>query len=275
MLGGIGAAVFIDNLLVLFKYFISLPAIFGAAIWLGFVWRKLSKWAVIIQVILCTLIYILIPNTFPAIEAINGSKSLLLETKAQEVMIKTGALAEDIEADRATKVGQTIEKRHLIEPVGVFFEKVVRKDPQDPNSPKMGIGRFHAELWVISWFSWLGFDLAECSKAMLVALRFAFDAFFPFVILFMISFFTKPASKKALDSFYSKIHTPVQATLEEDARVVAENAKQPEIFEKDKIWPNSNWEILKPNWYDHLGFWGSWVVVGLIIFILWLVVTVY
>lgn len=275
MLGGIGAAVFIDNLLVLFKYFISLPAIFGAAIWLGFVWRRLSKWAVIVQVILCTLIYILIPNIFPAIDAINGNKSLLLETNAQAVTIKTGALAEDVEAGLATKVGQTIEKRHVIEPVGVFFEKVVRKDPKDPNSTKIGMGRFHAELWLISWFNWLGYDLANCSKATLVALRFAFDALFPFVILSIFSLFTKPASKKALDTFYTKIHTPVQATLEEDARVVAENTKQPEIFEKEKIWPNSNWEILKPNWYDHVGFWGSWVVVGLVILVLWLVVTVY
>ncbi|MGD8868337.1 MAG: hypothetical protein PVI01_11920, partial [Gemmatimonadales bacterium] len=42
LLGGIVTAIYADNLLHLFKYFISLPAVFGAAIWLGFVWRRLT-----------------------------------------------------------------------------------------------------------------------------------------------------------------------------------------------------------------------------------------
>ncbi|MBN1352751.1 sodium:solute symporter family protein [candidate division KSB1 bacterium] len=275
MLGGIGTAVFVDNLLVLFKYFISLPAIFGAAIWLGFIWRRLTRWAVIIQVIICTIIYILIPNVFPELETFSKNEKLLLETSAQTVLIKTGALQEDVDAGLATTVGQTIEKRHVIESVGVFFEDVVRINPEDPDSPKMGTGRFHAELWVLSWFSWLGYDLSTLSKASLVALRFAFDALFPFVLLFIISFFTNPVEKRKLDAFFSKMHTPVQKSLDEDARVVAENIQKPDKFENDKIFPGSNWEILKPSWYDYAGFFGSWIMVGVIIIILWLVVTVY
>jgi len=272
MLGGIGAAVFVDNLLVLFKYFISLPAIFGAPIWLGFVWRRLTRWAVIIQVTICTLIYIVIPNVFPSVESIRTAESLLLETPAQETIINTGALAEDVATGDAEYVGQTIKKRHLVEPVGVFFEKVARQDPDDPNSPKIGLGRFHAELWVISWF---GVDLTVFSKAALVALRFAFDALFPFVLLFFISYLTRPATKTALDSFYAKIHTPVQKTAEADEQAVLENAKNAEKFEKEKIWPGSNWEILKPGWMDYVGFFGSWIMVGVVIWVLWLVVTIY
>lgn len=272
MLGGIGAAVFVDNLLVLFKYFISLPAIFGAAIWLGFVWRRIAKWAVIIQAFVCTAIYVLIPNIFPAIDSIRTAENLLLETPAQETMINTGALIEDVEAGRADRVGQTIKKRYVIEPVGVFFEQVVRENPDDPHSPKIGLGRFHAELWVISWF---GVDLTRFSKAALVAMRFAFDALFPFVLLFLISLVAKSARKETLDSFFSKMHTPVQLPLERDAEIVAANAKNPEIFEKDKIWPGSNWEILKPGWQDYAGFFGSWAMVGVIILVLWLVVSVY
>ena len=43
LIGGVAAALFVGNLLDLFKYFISLPAVFGAAIWLGFVWRRLTR----------------------------------------------------------------------------------------------------------------------------------------------------------------------------------------------------------------------------------------
>ncbi|MCK5739740.1 sodium:solute symporter family protein, partial [bacterium] len=270
IMGGIFAALYVDNLLVLFKYFISLPAIFGAAIWLGFTWRRLTKIAVIIQVIICTIIYMLVPNIFPYVDSINKNPNFLLETTAQERMITTGALQEDIDLGLATEIGQGIPKRHIIEPVGVYFEKVVRENPDDPNSPKVGIGRFHAELWVISWF---GVNLQQLSKAMLVALRFAFDALFPFVLLFFFSIFTKPASKKTLDYFFAKIHTPVQGTLELDGQVVANNAKNPDKWLPSRIWPKSNWEIHKPSKQDYFGFLGSWVVVGLIVVLLWAVVT--
>jgi SSS family solute:Na+ symporter len=272
MFGGIGAAVYIDNLLVLFKYFISLPAIFGAAIWLGFIWRRLTKWSVIIQTIICTLIYIIIPNVFPTINSIRTSERFLLETPAQETIINTGALADDVTAGRAQYIGQAIAKRHVIEPTGVFFETVTRQNPDDPNSPKIGLGRFHAELWIISWF---GVDLTRLPKAASVALRFAFDGIFPFILLFLLSMITKPNSLQGLNAFYAKMHTPVQPTLEEDALVVAENIRQPEKFEKEKIWPGSSWEILKPSWMDYVGFFGSWLVVGVIILVLWMVVTLY
>ncbi len=57
-------ALFIGNLLDLFKYSISLPAIFGAAIWLGFLWRRVTKTAVIAQIFVCFTIYALVPNVF-------------------------------------------------------------------------------------------------------------------------------------------------------------------------------------------------------------------
>jgi len=272
MIGGIFAAVLVDNLLVLFKYFISLPAIFGAAIWLGFIWRRLSKWAVILQVIICSLIYIVIPNLFPVMDSVRKSDKFLLQTPAQEVTINTGALKEDVDAGRAQFVGQTIQKPHVIEPEGVYFEKIARENSDDPNSPNIGLGRFHAEIWVLSWF---GLNVQNYSKAALVAMRFAFDALFPFILLFLFTFFTRPGTKRALDRFFAKMHTPVQKTLEEDARVVEQNADQPDIFEKDKIWPGSNWEILKPGWQDYAGFFGSWVIVGLLILLLWFVVTVH
>ena len=69
-------------------------------------------------------------------------------------------------------LGQTIQKQHTREPTGVFFERVARTAPEDPASPKIGLGRFHAEIWVISW---LGIDFRHFSKAQLVAMRFVFD----------------------------------------------------------------------------------------------------
>jgi SSS family solute:Na+ symporter len=266
LLGGVGCAVFVDNLLDLFKYFISIPAVFGAAIWLGFVWRRLTRWAVILQVLICFTVYAVIPNLFQTLDSVRDNPAFLLETRAREVTILTGALEEDVKAGKADEVGQPIEKRHVIEPAGVFFEHVVRSDPADPESSKTGHGRFHAEIWVLSWF---GIDFSQGTKAQLVATRFFFDALFPFVLLFLISLFTPRVERKRLDRFYGKLHTPVQPTPEEEEKALEEAANHPERFESKKIIPGSSWEILKPSRLDILGFGGSWILVGVIILLLW------
>lgn len=271
LLGGIGVAMMVDNLLELFKYIISLPAIFGAAIWLGFYWRRLTKWAVILQVFICLAIYAIIPNLFPSIDSIIRNDKLIAETVAKEVVVTTDALTEDVEAGRAIQVGQQIEKTHTIPSVGIFFDQVVRENADDLNSPKIGSGRFHAELWVMSWF---GVDFSNWSKAQLVAIRFVFDAIFPFILLFIFSLFTRGVPRKLLDRFYAKMHTPVQDNDEKEKLALEAAYANPDQFEKEKIFPKSSWEFRKWKPIDYMGFGLSWVLVGIVIFLLWLVVTI-
>jgi SSS family solute:Na+ symporter len=271
LLGGIAVALYVNNLLELFKYIISIPAIYGASIWLGFIWRRLTKSAVIIQVILCLIIYALIPNLFASLNWAKTKGNFLLETKPRSVTFTTSALNEDVESGLAQYVGQPIQKKHISEPAGVFFDRVARIDSSDPSSAKVGLGRFHAELWVLSWF---GIDFSGFKKSQLVATRFFFDALFPFVLLFLISLITRSAPKTDLDRFFAKLHTPVQKTEEEDQRALQESYTDPGKFEKDKIKPGSNWEIMKPTKLDLLGFGGSWILVGVVILLLWLMVSI-
>ncbi len=271
LLGGIGVALVVDNLLELFQYIISIPAIFGASIWLGFIWRRVTKWAVIVQVAICIVIYAVIPNLFPAIDSIKHNKALIVETQPRETTIKTKALQSDVDAGRAAKVGDKIEKSVIVAPVGVFFDKVARENPDDPASPKIGVDRFHAEIWIVSWF---GIDVTKLSKAQLVAMRFFFDALFPFLLLFLFSLFTQPVRKEILDGFFAKLHTPVKATPEEDELALADARANFAQFEKEKMFPKSNWEFRKWKRVDYLGFFGSWVLVGLVILLLWTVVNI-
>jgi len=267
LLSGIVSAMYADNLLTLFQYFISLPAVFGAPIWLGFIWRRLTKTAVITQVLICFTLYAGIPNAFPSIEAIRTQPALLEETEPRETTIVTGALQEDVDAGLASRVGESIRKPHRIEATGIFFEDVVRSDPSDPASPLEGRGRFHAEVWVLSW---VGIDFSGWSKAQLVATRFFFDALFPFVLLFAISAFTKPVDKARLNRFYGKLRTPVQPTPEEDASAVEHAALHPEEGEGSKLVHRSNWELRRPSRLDVWGFGGSWVLVGVVLLCLWM-----
>jgi len=271
LLGGVGVALFIGNLLDMFKYFISLPAIFGGAIWLGFLWRRVTKPAVIAQVFICFAIYALVPNVFQSLEWARTRPGFLRETRARTATITTQAVTEDVEAGRAAAVGEIIRKEHTSPPEGIFFEKVALSDPTDPGSPKVGLGRFQAEIWVLSW---LGIDFSGFSKAQLSAVRFGFDAVFPFVLLFLLSAFTRPVPKTALDRFFARVHTPVQPTPEAEERALRHAVEHYEEIERRKLRPGSNWEIMKPKLVDVLGFAGCWVIVGVIIFLLWLLVNI-
>ncbi|HOO18044.1 MAG: sodium:solute symporter family protein [Phycisphaerae bacterium] len=271
LLGGIITALYADNLLNLFKYFISVPAVFGAAIWLGFIWRRVTKWAVILQVLFCFALYAIIPNVFPLLDCVRRNPAFLRETQPRTITLATSALAEDVAAGRAECVGQTINKPHVMEPAGVFFEKVVRIDPADPHSPKIGQGRFQAEIWLLSWF---GLDFSGCSKAQLVAIRFLVDALLPFVLLFLLSVVTRPVPKLHLDLFFARLHTPVQPTPEAEVAALSQAASQPDMYDRGKLLPRSNWEVMKPTWLDLVGFGGSWILVGIVLLLLWLMVTI-
>lgn len=271
LLGGIGIALVVDNLLELFQYIISIPAIFGASIWLGLMWRRVTKWAVIVQVSVCLVIYAVIPNLFPEVNSIKHNAAMIVETQARTTSIKTKALQSDVDAGRAQTVGQKIDKSITVAPVGIFFDKVARENPDDPTSPKIGVDRFHAEIWVISWF---GFDLTHLSKAQLVAMRFFFDALFPFLLLFLLSLFTRPVSKKLLDYFFAKLHTPVQKTPEEDELALVKARANFAQFDSEKMFPKSQWEFRKWKRIDYIGFFGSWALVGIVILFLWFIVTV-
>jgi len=271
ILGSLGSAVFFDNILDLFKYFISFPAVFGAAIWLGFLWRRLTKAAVIVQVLVCVVIYAVIPNAFQASDWARRNPAFLLETQPRVVTLTSEAAAEDVAAGRAERLGQEFARVRRIEPTGIFFERVARENPSDPASAKVGFGRFEAELWVLSL---CGADFTSSSKSQLVTVRFLFDALFPFVLLFIVSLFTRPVRKEHLDGFFGLIHTPVQADPEADARAVARARAHPEEFERRKLRPGSAWELMKPERRDLAGFFGSWLAVALILFLLWTAVRI-
>jgi SSS family solute:Na+ symporter len=271
LLGGIGVALYLDNLLELFKYIISIPAIFGASVWLGFIWRRLTKLAVIVQVSLCLIIYAVIPNLFMQLDGVKFNPRFLTETNPKQVIVSSVAIQSDVDAGRAGKVGEVTKKNHTIEPVGIFFESVARVNPDDPASVKTGLGRFQSEIWIMSWF---GIDFTSWSKPQLTAVRFFFDALFPFLILFLLSFITKPEEKSHLDRFYAKMYTPVQPTPEEEEKALQTAYDNPGMYDDRKLFRKSNWEMLRPGRIDYIGFFGSWGLVGIIIFLLWLVVTI-
>jgi len=269
--GGIVVAMVADNLLGLFQYAISAPAIFGASIWLGFVWRRVTRSAVIWQVAICLAIYAIIPTAFSTMTWATHRPAFLAETLPRQASISRPATREDVAQGRAAAVGQDVRTETVIPPAGIFFDRVARTDPSDPSSPRVGLGRFNAEIWVVSW---LGLDFSRSSRSELLALRFFFDALFPFVLLIAFSAVSRPVPRPILDRFFARLHTPVQLTPEADDAAVEAAYANPGMYEDQKIVPGSQWEVLRPAPSDFVGFFGTWVLVGVIVLLLWLMVTI-
>ena len=122
--------------------------------------------------------------------------------------------------------------------------------------------------------SWFGVDFTHWAKPQLVAARFFFDAIFPFVLLVLFSWMTRPVPDAALDRFFARLHTPVQPTPEADAAEVEVSYANPRRFDHDKLFRGRNWEILKPAASDFVGFFGTCGLVGVIVLLLWAMVTV-
>jgi SSS family solute:Na+ symporter len=265
LLGGIGVALLVDDLMVLFKYFISLPAVFGGAIWLGFVWRRVTRGAVVLQVGILIALYAVVPNVVPLVASRTRSEALLAETEAREETIPSGALQVDVDAGRAERVGEMIEKRKIVDPVPIYFARITT----DADGARVGGGRFNAEVWIVGLF---GVDFTRASKADLETTRFLFAALAPFVLLILFSLVTARIPAAILDRFFAKMHTVTMPDPDEDRAALEAAYAEPERIRAEKLFgPESSWEFGRPGWLDAAGFFGSWVVVGLIITLLWLV----
>jgi Na+(H+)/acetate symporter ActP len=264
LLGTVYFSLQVGDIFVVFKYLLSILTTIGPAIWLVFFWRRLTTTAVATQMILSVFITIVMPNIVPLVNNNRENPALTIQTQARTEIIQTKAIEADVTAGRAQYLGQIIEKIKTAPPSGIFYETVVRKNPEDPDSPWVGQGMFRSQVYLISL---AGVEFAKMTKAQVATASFLFDIIFPFVVLFGVSLFTKRNSEKVLREFYAAIHTPVVADPEEDARRVQAAIDDPEIVERDKIFPGTDWEFWKPTKADIYGFILCWVIIGVIIWL--------
>ena len=136
-------------------------------------------------------------------------------------------------------------------PVPVYWKQVVRIDPNNPGSALEGKGRFNFECWALNK---LGLDVAQLAPQSREAATFYFDGLFPFLVLFIVSIFTRPTEKARVDVFYGKMKTPVGATPELEAAAMEETRRNPGRFDHTKLFPKSSWEFCKWDRVDTVGF---------------------
>lgn len=250
---------------------ITFNTFFGAAVFLIFFWRRLTAAAIMVGLAIWVVMIGLAPWTLPHLRWVRRQPALLLQTPERMVTVTAGATASDVGAGRASRIGQAIRVPHLLLPRALFFERVARVDPQDPNSGMEGIGRFDVENYSIHL---LGVPVRKFTAAGLVASRWLFDGLFPFVLLIAFSFVTRRGDLRRADRFYAKMRTPVAPTPIRDEEEVRLSHERPHRFDHLKLMPNSEWQFTKWTRTDFVGFFGCWGLVGVVLLVLWAVLTI-
>lgn len=220
---GVIAAASMSDVYGALQLLLTVNVPFGASVLLIFFWRKLTLAAVWATVVVSALLNIVAPAWLAyAVPSLREVPALV-----QEITLEDGQGS------------------------AIYFESVVRSDPEDPDSPRMGQGRFHLELFTLNLF---GMPVDELSPSTRNAARYIYDGIFPFLVLLLVSLFTRKPEARMLDQFFGKMKTPVGATPESESEAMAATYADPRRFDETKLFPKSSWEFTKWNRVDAVGF---------------------
>jgi solute:Na+ symporter, SSS family len=256
-----------NSLFELFKMTMMFNSILAAAFWLGMLWRRSNAYGAWTSMIIMFIVTLVLPFGLPAIKIIRTSEYLASTTHAIPVSHIYTAREMDVEArdmeiarwERLHAAGETVGESPEKLRAGDKFEKTVLLPPKsifwseglDFTAGKAaGKGYLKVELVALDLLGW---DLSQHKYSFNETLTFIFRIFFPFLILIIVSYFTRPEDKKRLDQFYGKMLTPVVGSHEDDDRAMEQTRANPGRFNHLLIFPNSNWEIRKWNREDWMG----------------------
>ncbi len=236
---GVVVSTQMSNVYTVLQFAMTINVPFGASLLLMFLWRRVSVAAVWTAVLGSAFVNIVFPMVASHIPAITSHPTLVART-----------------VDPAGR------------PTAVFFESVVRTNPEDQSSALEGRGRLHTELLVLEA---IGIDTVALSPSGRLAGRFFVDALLPLVLVFVVSLMTRPPERARVDQFFGKMKTPVGATPELEAAAMAETVRQPNRFDHTKLFGSrSSFELTRWDRVDAIGFLICCAVTAAIIGLLWL-----
>jgi hypothetical protein len=230
---GVLVAAQLSSVYSVLQFAMTINAPFGATIFLMFVWRKVSVKAVWLSVIICALTNVIFPPFAHFMQMISHN----------------GVFVERAEAADGR-------------PMPVYFDSVVRTDPEDPTSRLEGRGRFHTELVLLRV---TGLNPVNWTAGTRFAARFFVDAFLPVLLVILISLVTRKPEQACVDRFFGKMKTPVAGTPGLDMLEMEKTRSDPHRFDNKKIFRNSSWEFTKWDKVDAIGFILCCITTGLIL----------
>lgn len=275
------------GLFELFKLTMMFNSILAAAFWMGMLWRRSNRegaWSSMVVMFFAT---VALPFGIPLLPGMRTSEYLNKTTLAVPVSRAYNAREMDVQQrnetivswDKLTAAEKTEEERPSTLKIGEKFEKKVLLPKKsifwsegiDYSGDKaVGKGYLKAELVMLDKIGW---DLSKNSYSLNETLTFLFRIIFPFMILMIVAYFTKPLEKAILDQFYGKMLTPVVGSHEDDDREMELTRANPTRFNYLKIFPKSNWEFRIWNREDWTGVIVSCFAVASVVALLVIIVS--
>ncbi len=181
--------------------------------------------------------------------------------------------------DKLTLEGKSSGKRPEPIEVGQIFTKVYQQPRKsifwtediqvDKNGQARGQGMLNITLIL---YEKLGADLSKMSYAMNETLRLLSRIILPFLVMIVVSYFSKEDNKEALDRFFVKMKTKVKADRAADQQQLQLSYDNPHRFDHLKMFPNTKWEFCQWDREDIVGFSVSFVIAFAIIGFLYVLV---
>tara|TARA_B100001123_G_scaffold414156_1_gene513271 strand:- start:722 stop:2851 length:2130 start_codon:yes stop_codon:yes gene_type:complete len=255
---GAGAlALGFNSILTLLKFVWGFFAVFAATFWLGMLWRRASKNAAWASILTTAILFLVIPAFLPILfPGMRTNEALLISTPNRVVERVYTATEADLRPQTASEgeaiaVGQTFSKTFEISGRSVFWDQGIILDEE---GRKAGKGLFNLDLWILYH---LGIPVESFVYAFNESIKFFLRMIIPFGILFAFSLLRKPEASPELDTFYVKLRTPVTQDKEQDVIQLQQGISNPEQTRNLKLFPDSDWEILRWRRVSYLGFFAT------------------
>lgn len=289
LVGGAIITTRFDNILEILKFVWEFFVIFAAAFWLGLKWRRANRQGAWASIIATFLIFYLLPLLVPALfPSLRHNEVFLLETQPDPIVRNYTARDIDVEERNleleawmklSPQTQASVSKpEHLV--TGEAFTKTFNQPTKtifwskQASVNEEGVmearGYLFPELLLIQS---LGIDLSQKPYALNESIRMMIRLLFPFLVLILVSLFTRENKDEITERFFLKMRTRVRGKGPEvDEQDLEESYSKPEETKKVLLFPSTSLEVYKWNRQDITGFLIAVFVVFVVIGTLFMVV---
>ena len=287
ILGGVFFSIYYYDIFDQLKVAWELPVIFASTVWVGMFWRRASKKAAWITVLVTAILFFIIPMLSPVVyPQLRTEEKFLAVTQVEPITRVYNAREMDVtqrleEIDSWNKrhatglevgvqpkpleLGQEIEKTSKPPSKSIYWTKGIRVDK---DGTRIGQGFFNIEL---AFLDMIGLDMSKMANPMIETLRLPFKLILPILLMLILSPLTRPVRKDKLDRFFAKMKTPVQPDPEQDRQELEKSYADPSRYDHLKMFPNTELEFTKWDKTDTIGFLagigGTILVIALTLFV--------
>jgi Na+/proline symporter len=250
-----------DTMLEMLKFFWEYNAIVAAAFWCGLKWRRATSAGAWASMIVAFVLFLLLPACLPALfPGMRTNERFLAMTQEEIITQSYPATSSDV-GERQREIaswqgpgnpppqihaGETITRDVTIPPRSIYWAEGIN----EVTGVKHGEGLFYPEMFLLGQF----FDLTKNPNAINETMRYSYKIVLPFLILIVVSLFTRPDPSTETQNFFTRMRVKVLPDKAEDARAVQAAYANPGRTRAVLLFPQSQWEFFKWDREDAMGF---------------------